>query len=430
MVVGGLIALAFMAVWIYLAIRRRRKARTNELRSSAEQINISPEGGWRPPLDDGDDDDLHHHMSAQYTGVLTQRPTHVINPERNSEGEGEGSDGLSSADIATTRAHSTVSVVPSTHGHHPYMTGFGQAAETMRDVDSPTGPGMIAADSAPVTSHGRRSSGGPVPTFWLAGDGRTPSITSSSHAHSSTALGREYGSKNASYDDDLFVKDPVHSSSQLLASPSFDVGPSSGQQRPMELTQQTIKRNPTLPESRSHRKLASTGSDHSLKAILGRLRSRSSPTPDSTPYDSMSVRTSASLSRHPTFIQPRPTSPSTYGSMSGAYGPSPPSSLLRPQLSHALSYNHQSIVNDEPSWPGSGPLTLPPLPRASPAESEDSHGETPVGLLDPRLEQTRAHSTSSFRDDRDYSRPIRGVRAFHVEYLLTLTLCLPGGSQT
>jgi hypothetical protein len=36
-----------------------------------------------------------------------------------------------------------------------------------------------------------------------------------------------------------------------------------------------------------------------------------------------------------------------------------------------------------------------------------------VGILDPRLpwrlEQTRVDSTTSFRDDEDYSRPIGGV---------------------
>lgn len=304
----------------------------------------------------------------------------------NDQAEGElDNDGASSTEFG-----------PSARSVSGHYTAFGQVSETTRDVDAPANILMIRTDSTPVISHRRRSSAGHDPSFYIAGTGavRTPSIASSSHAQSSTVHGREaiqYRSQNPSYDDDPFARGPPTHSSSQVASSYFDpeIGSSSGQRRSMEATRQ---KSTTPPGSSSHIKLASVGSERSFKRMLGRLRSRSSPTPDSAAQD---VDPPASLSR-------RPTSPSIHGS--GALLSSP-SSLLRPQSPITFSSVHRPAVTPfdpgEYSWPGSGPLTLPPSPAAS---EESCASGTPRGLLNPRFDQARMDSTASFGDHVDVSR--------------------------
>jgi hypothetical protein len=324
-----------------------------------------------------------------------------------------------------------------------YMTGFGQAAETMRDDNA--GPPMAMADGAQPSSHRRSQSGGLEPATWFAGrdvgyvnstshdDGASPSRSRSSQGRSSLN-GKEpagSGSKNASYEEDIFAGHPTRSSSsQLIGSSSSDVGSSNGPRRSGEAKRPSAgqSQNPTPPTSYSLRKGASSGSNHSLKDILGRLRgSRGSSPGPIVPPEAVIQVTSPPPSASPTTLHfptsapspPKPTS-SPYGPITiSTRSPTPPSSLLRPQSpgTSNFSHNRPTIVdpeNGERLWP---PLTLPPGP--SPAVSDDSHEvSTPHGLLDPRLPwrlgQTRADSTTSLRDHEDYSRPIgKLVRRLH-----------------
>src|SRR6266436_10429666 len=129
--VGALIALAFAGLWIFLTLRRRQKSRERELNDSSEQVNISPEGGWRPPLEDGDEDD---HDPARYANILAQlRATGTLSGNGEGEdvgeggGEGDGNERFGGSEdgggAGTASVYSAASA-PSSIGHHPYMTGF------------------------------------------------------------------------------------------------------------------------------------------------------------------------------------------------------------------------------------------------------------------------------------------------------------------
>jgi hypothetical protein len=335
-------------------------------------------------------------------------------------------------------------------GQSSYMTGFGQAAETMRDDNAMPGPAMMTmAEGAPLLSHHsqhhhRRSLSGGLELAHRdvpAGGGDTnegPSPymvpSSSSHRRLSSTRGKEAagpGSKSGSYEEDIFAPHPTRSSSsQLIASSSSEVGSSndnnrrSGEgRRPSIGAAAAPRQTPTPPTSYSFRKRA--GSDnHSLKDILGRLRGarKSSPGPiaPDTDIQIASPPSSASplVTRFPDSVYSPPTSSaSPYVPIIYTRSPTPPpSSLLNPQpqsqsqsqgMANGSNYNRGTSAesNGDRPWPA---LTLPTFP--SPAVSDDSHEVTSEGLLDPRLpwrlEQTRVDSTTSLRDHEDYSRPI------------------------
>jgi hypothetical protein len=315
------------------------------------------------------------------------------------------------------------------------MTGFGQAAQTMRDDNAAVIPAVVMADGSQPGSHRRSLSGGLDPASWFAGrdlgfptSQEGPSSRVSSSPGRSSGNGKDGGSKNASCEDNIYTAHPTRSSSsQLIASSSSDVGSSSGPRRSGEAKRQSAGQNPTPPTSYSLRKRPGSES-HSLKDILGRLRGArgSSPGPIEPPEIVVQVAPPPPsapplMTRFPDSAQmPPPMHSSPYGLTISTRAPTPPSSLLRPQSPGTANFsnNRPTMVapeNGDRLWP---PLTLPSGP--SPAVSDDSHEVTPRGLLDPRLPwrlgQARADSSASLRDHEDYSRPIgklvRGSRHF------------------
>ncbi|KIM72300.1 hypothetical protein PILCRDRAFT_742859 [Piloderma croceum F 1598] len=304
------------------------------------------------------------------------------------------------------------------------MTGFGQAAETMRDAIVPA---MTMVDGAPLGSHRRSLSGDLDSPTWFVGqnlgyldtnakEGPSPSMVSL-HEHLSASGRGASGSvsKNASYEEDISHHARSSSSQQqLIASSSSDVGSSTGRRLSMDGKKQSSVGPATPPTSFSFRNRARSSEDNSLKGIIGRLRGGrgSSPRPIAPEDDVQSPPPSATptMIRFPESSYSPSTSQAPYAPVVSIRSPTPPSSLLRPQSSSTSNFSNQRPSMSAHStgdrlWPR---LTLPPVP--SPAVSDDSHDLASEGLLDPRLlwrlGQTRADSTTSLRDHEDYSRPI------------------------
>jgi hypothetical protein len=114
-----------------------------------------------------------------------------------------------------------VDVVSSAQSH-PYMPGFGQAADRLLEE---VGPMVIMADSeaaAYVSLSRRELSGGPDPAHWFGS--KNPSVLSSAPGHSSLAQGNPgttSANKHSSYgyDDDPYAAYPLAwSSSPFLGS--------------------------------------------------------------------------------------------------------------------------------------------------------------------------------------------------------------------
>lgn len=417
------------------------------MNSSSEQVNISPHGGWRSPLADGDDDD--DHDPSRYASILAQLRVagNLIGDgggegggdhdhgdgDGNEEAFGGGGGSEYGAGAGTASVYSALSAA-SSDAHYPYMTGFGQAAETMRDENAAIVPAMTMVDGAPLGSHRRSLSGGLESPTWFVGqnvgyletnakEGPSPSMVSS-HEHLS-ASGRGgasgSGSKNASYEEDIFHHARSSSSQQLIASSSSDIGSSTGRRPSMDGKKQGGGGVglATPPTSFSLRK-RERSENSSLKDIIGRLRGGrgSSPGP-TTPEDeflqSPPPSASPTMIRFPESSYSLSTSQAPYAPVVSIRSPTPPSSLLRPQSSGTPNFSNQRSAHSTTGdrlWPR---LTLPPVP--SPAVSDDSHDLASEGLLDPRLPwrlgQTRADSTTSLRDHEDYSRPIGAlVRSF------------------
>lgn len=464
--VGAIIAVAFAGVWIFLALRRHKKQRNLELTGSSEQVNIPPDGGWRPPLEDGDEDDYN---PMRYAGLLASlgtvghahsgKESGAVNGEEGYGGYGgedeEKNDRMSSehgAGIGSSSAYSHVPPSSSGHGQatYPYMTGFGQAAETMQDSQYPmmtlaNGTPVAAASTVPLMPSPRsvRTRGGPDPASWFGGKDiayvePSPSVVgSSSHGHSSSqhgtgSRGKDSGSgksasKVGSSEDDPLASYPrPSSSSQLHGSSSSEVGSSSGHKRSMDAKRQHVGSNPTPPTSFSYSRKRHSSDTKSLKGIIGRLRGgRGSSSADHettvqeaspSPSASASVRRQSTPNKSRSASPTPPPIPSSYNPIVvGVRPPTPPSSLLRPQSPSIPNIPARPTMSMPPdmrehAWSGLNPgfLTLPPLP--SPAASVE---EAPEGLLDPRLpwrlEQARMDSSASLRDHEDYSRPFGGV---------------------
>jgi hypothetical protein len=394
-------------------------------------------------LEDGDDDD---HDPARYANILAQlRAAGTLSGDGegqgghdgDGDGDGDGDEALGGSECGagagTASVYSALSAV-SSDVHYPYMTGFGQAVETMRDENAAIVPAMTMVDGAPLGSHRRSLSGGLDSPTWLIGqnmgyldtnarDGPSPSMVSS-HEHLSASGRGASGSfsKNASYEEDIFHHARSSSSQQLVASSSSDIDSSTGRRLSMDGKKQSSVGLATPPTSFSFGNR--TRSEHnSLKGIIGRLRGRgSSPGPLTPEDDVQSPPSSAS----PTMIQfpessySLSTSQAPYAPVVSIRSPTPPSSLLRPQSPGTPNFSNQRPSMSAHStgdrvWPR---LTLPPAP--SPAVSDDSHDLASEGLLDPRLPwrlgQTRADSTTSLRDHEDYSRPIGAL----VRHLVSL----------
>ena len=379
-------------------------------------VHISPEGGddSRSPLDDGDNDPVavHRHMSARYTNLLAQL-----------NAAGSGVKGGSSRELlrGVENDEQEGVEVGSSAQSHPYMPGFGQAADTLLEE---VGPMVTMADSgaAAYASRPRReSSSSPDPAIWSGG--KDPSVLSSAHGHSSSAQGN-HGTSSANkrssygYDDDPYAAYPLagpsspflgSSSSEIgLGSPSVNKGSLSSRRRSIDKWQGSKEFVATAPTSYGLRN-RSNSEPNSLKSILDRLRgagSSSSPEPMSAPdvvvQDLTSPPPSATGSTFPPLFSAVVIRP-----------PTPPSSLLRPispQISNRPSPSALYDVNRP--WPSIGIL-----PPPSPAISDHSEGNIAEGLLDPqlpwRLEQARVDSSVSLRDNEDYSRPIGArVRSF------------------
>jgi len=417
--VGAFIALSFACLWIYLTLRRKKQMRQQELNGSSEQVIISPDGGWRPPLEDGDEDEDDLTRYPTYANVLSDRA--AVHGEDNGNDEGNDRPGSEhGASVGTASIYSAASGPPSSHGH-PYMTGFGQAAETMRD-DNTMLPVMTMADGAPLGSHHRSLSGGFDHATWFGGrEASNPNTQAglsrvSSHGHSSAkgegAAGS--GSKNGSYEDAIYAEHhPARSSSSqmLIASSSSEVGSSSGRRGSIEAKRPSAGQSPSPPTSYSFRKR--TGSDnHSLRGIFDRFRSTrgSSPGPITPEIVVEPPSAQSSTIRFPEPVRPHLTPSSSYGPTISTRSPTPPSSLLRPQPPSTGNFSSQWPAMPTPVTPDRLQSTLMPPATPSPAISDDSHDIASEGLLDPRLpwrlEQTRADSTASLRDHEDYSRPI------------------------
>lgn len=439
--VGALIALAFIGLWIFLTLRRRKNLLDRELSASSEQVNISPHGGWRSPLEDGDDDD--DNDPARYANILAQlRANGAISGEGeggdddhgdgdDGDGDGDGNDAFGGSEYGagagTASVYSALSAPPS-DVHYPYMTGFGQAAETMRDENAVLVPAMTMVDGAPLGSHRRSLSGGLDSSTWFIGqnmgyldanakEGPSPSMISS-HEHLSTS-GKGAGgsgSKNASYEEDIFHPARSSSSQHLIASSSSDVDSSTGRRLSMDGKKPSSSAGlATPPTSFSLRQR--TRSDHnSLRSIIGRLRGSrgSSPEPliisdDDTQSPPSSATPTTVRFPESSYSLSTPSQQAPYAPLVSIRSPTPPSSLLRPQSPGTPNFSIQRSMSAQSMgdrlWPR---LTLPPVP--SPAVSDDSHDIASEGLLDPRLPwrlgQTRADSTTSLRDHEDYSRPI------------------------
>lgn len=397
-----------------------------------------PDGGWRPPLEDGDEDDL---PPTRYAGILTSLGPMTVQAQSYGsaqplveEEEDGGQSSENGGGAGATSSHSRHSSL----GHYPYMTGFGQAAESLQGHGQQ--PVMTMADSAvpasgfatPLVYSPTPGAGGPDPASWFGGKdfgyesrgGRSPSIMSSSHGHSSQEKhGKERilaGSKTGSSDDEPFSAYHMPSSSQTHASSCSEIGSSSGHRRSVDVKRQgSIP--PVPPTSFSYHK--GSNSEHGVKAILGRLRGGRGPSPPAVAevfpkqqeYSSPPRSPPPSSLRHHRHshnnsrsISPTPTT--TNGPpVIGIRAPTPPSSLLRPQSPTIPNMPIRPTlilpnISGERSWQGE--LTLPPLP--SPAVSEVNIAVE--GLLDPRLpwrlEQGRVDSTASLRDHEDYSRPL------------------------
>jgi hypothetical protein len=434
--VGLLIAVGFAGLWVFLALRRHKKQRIMELEGPPEDINISPVGrsGSRSPLDDGDNDSVtvNRHMSARYINLLAQlNAAGLAGVGGGSSGEllkGDGNDQQGGGDVA-----GSVLSHPSSQGH-PYMPGFGQAADTLREE---VGPMVIMADNAAVAaayvSRSRReSSSGPDPAI-LLGD-KDPSVLSSAHGHSSLAHGN-HGTTSANerssygYDDDPYATYPLAgSSSQIIGASASEIGHGSssghkgslnGHRRSIDKWQSGTSKEPVVTPPTSYTlKNGANSETNSLKSILDRLRgggcgSEPSPeVPDVVVQDLTTPPPSATGSTFPSLYTTVVTRP-----------PTPPSSLLRPMPPHILNMpstrpSLSAPYDGDRLWPNVGQLTLPPLP--SPAISERSEGDIAEGLLDPqlpwRLERARFDSSGSLRDHEDYSRPIGGTLIYHREH--------------
>jgi hypothetical protein len=438
--VGALIALAFIGLWIYLALRRTKEARTRELNDSTEQVIISSQGGWRPPLEDGDEDDGYAYGDDvfggdpfRYAGVLAMLRDRdggggVVGAGGGGVGGGGGDGDRPGSEHGTESIYSGTSA-PASSLHVPYMTGFGQAAETMRDENAaattplappPMSMVMMSSDlTAPAASmsypHRHRrslSSGALDPSAWIGGGrdvgyggdrGTSPyEISSPSHSQgqamgTAAGVGGGSGSGGASYQDAT-----RSSSSHLIPSSTSELEIAGGSSRRSTETRRQSSQGghhqtPTPPTSYSFRRRAGSGSDgnyrNSLRDIISRLRGggASSPGPINI------------IPRIEIQVTSPPTSASPFITRFSDSTQSPPTSPPPQQ-------------DRDPLWP---PLTLPSFTFPSPAVSDDSHEVPSDGLLDPRLpwrlEQARVDSTASLRDHEDYSRPIgRLVRSLTI----------------
>ena len=441
---GAVIAVAVAGIWIYVALRRHKERRIHELTASTEHVMVMPDGGWRPPLEDGDDEDM---PPANYAGLLASlgdiseaQAYDPAQPVASSSEDADAEEGRSSEHAAQSSEHGGGKAA-SSYSHqsssrnHPAMTGFGQAAETMSQ------PMMAMADGAvPVSARAAAlalgnstpspDEGGPDHGSWLNGKentyqprpGQSPSGKSSSQGHSSQEKhGRRSSSKLGSSDDDPFAGYPMHSS-QTHASSSSDIG--SSHRRSVDGKGQSPV-PPVPPTSFSYRKRS--GSESAVKGILGRLRAgRASSSPAVADVFAQSQQFApppplprssqpSSLRNHDPYGKSRSASPTPF--MFGppvidVRAPTPrptsPSSLLRPQspvISRKSSRPTLSAVPADLPWPGLE-VTNPSPPSPS-GTLGDSNAE---GLLDPRLPwrltQARMDSSTSLRDHEDYSRPL------------------------
>ncbi|KAF7969615.1 hypothetical protein HWV62_26865, partial [Athelia sp. TMB] len=440
---GAVIAVAVAGIWIWVALRRHKERRTRELTASTENVMVMPDGGWRPPLEDGDEEDM---PPANYAGLLASLgdiseaqaydPAQPVASSSEDAEEGRSSEhAAQSSEHGGGKAASSYSHQSSSR-NHPAMTGFGQAAETMsQPVMAMADDAMLVSARAAVLALANSTPSpdevGPDPGSWLNGKddayqprpGKSPSGKSSSQGHSSQEkYGRRSSSKLGSSDDDPFAGYPMQSSSQTHASSSSDIG--SSHRRSVDGKGQSPV-PPVPPTSFSYRKRS--GSESAMKGILGRLRGgRASSSPAVADVFAQSQQFSpppplprssqpSSLRRRDPYGKSRSASPTPF--MFGppvidVRAPTPrptsPSSLLRPQspvISRKSSQPMLSAVPADIAWPGLE-VTNPSPPSPS-ATLGDSNAE---GLLDPRLPwrltQARMDSSTSLRDHEDYSRPL------------------------
>lgn len=373
------------------------------MNDSSEHVYNSPDGGWRPPLEDGDENGGEGgvHDQFQYMGGGLVGVSAVGDGAGTGTGTGDG--GLGSASehggsgAGTPSMHSRVSA-PASSSYHggqlstPYIIGagagsgfgFGQAGESMKVNENNPMMNMSAITAPRPVSYRRRTiSGSPSldPASWFGGKDAgygDPNFQSgpSSHGHSSAAhaTGIGPGSRNASDEDDVSASHPHHhqqhqyhyfparstSTSHLIASSSSEVGSSSGHRRSAEAKRQ---QNPVPPTSYSFRKRdgsdkkknnGTSTSHSSLKDIIGRLRGSrtSSPSPTDRPIDTQATSPPPSPVAirfpEPALLAPSPSASATpYNPIVQVRSPTPPSSLLRPQSPSTV--NHPNLPQNRPT---------------------------------------------------------------------------------
>lgn len=280
--------------------------------------------------------------------------------------------------------------------HHGGVRGYYQSVQSHGGMSS---------------SHGHGSSSGHEMGF-------------TSHSHSGTGSGSGSGSQGQSSSSHAVRRSPV----ALAKRPTLI-----DNSIPDSLAATAIIATTAAAASDGEDRSSDSHHHRSLRGFIGRLRGRSSNVSNmdwnnadngvgNAETDALNLhRTPSPKMLNPfeggTFI-----TPPTPEFLSRSASPIPgPSSLLRPAPSSSPLVPAPSVTWDRqnrPSlldshdevfrWPGTSKLTLPTLPSPSPGVEFES----PMGLLDPRLEMIRQESKASLglADHEDYSRPISGVR--------------------
>ncbi|KII84601.1 hypothetical protein PLICRDRAFT_179411 [Plicaturopsis crispa FD-325 SS-3] len=453
LVLGSLAAVAFVAGWIFMALRRHRKQQTGA-RGSVKPINFAPDAPWRPPLEDDDrNEEVSRSMSEPYGGLVANRSetghlTRADEPEATSSGH-SGS-GFGAYGSGSTENHSPVR--NASYGPMTYMPGLGQAAETLAypvegqfvypaDGQAYTDEFGVAVDAAgrPEFPRRRTPSGGPDPALWFGGreipynqlgnSAPSPTNVESSHGHSTAAHGQDAGymstsgsgssgenSNSSPYGHGASTY-PTATSSHDHGLPSTPSDSSTYALRPGQAKRST-SRGENPPSSLRYK--GKNKSSDSFKSFVSRLRGGRGSSPES-PVKSRGPSPTYPPPMYPARVSPtmtrRPTSPTYPGDRPPpgflrSHTP-PPSSLLNSHSPTTTVFAAHAPPRDIPPenmrkpWERA-PLTLPPLPSTSAEDPPE-----PRSLLDPRLSfrlgAVGQSSSSSLRDHVDYSRPIGGL---------------------
>lgn len=427
---AGTFALIIMVFFIFFACRRYKSQRSIN-GSSVNVLYSSREGSWRPPLEGDVDDDPYY--AGNYTGIIAA----LQDPSPNFDhGVYPGQEEMEEVSNGHSGGHDNPPRRSLSFGRQPYMTGFGQAAETMHSGQTTNGnvsPVLSRYNSAAAVAQpmlNRNTSRGSDtgllghPDYAVNVYANSSPTNVSTHGYTSV----HHGSRSAQSLNN--VTSPPSSYGHGASSSSSGHGLVMGGKKAKKKKDSDSRPNTgsstqsTPPTSYPYQDANNNDDKGSIRGFLGRLRGGRTSVPEVV-LSPASI--SSRVGSRESVAGPAPVSHSHFTRRpSSLLNPPPPSLLQSYGQTDDFRHRHQSASgwNDPPSMGvyqrgSSLPSATPPPPMMQPSISEDPR--LPEGLLHPHIAIIRNssnHSSSaSLRDNIDYSRPIGGVRLTCRHYL-------------